>query len=340
MNPKIIATVGLKTESYEMLKAMALAGTNIVRLNFSHATPEQWFSVQKSLKKIKKEIGLEVKMMMDLQGPRVRIGQLPHEIHLNEGDVYCFCSRPTDLDKKEIFIDHKDLIDDVEVGHPFYLANGAIEMDVTAIKNGCLFAKVERGGLLASRKGINVPKTTLRGGALTKKDIEDAKFGATHGADFMCLSFVQSSEDVKKLRKIVANDKIQIIAKIERAPALEVIDDIIQASDGIMVARGDLGIEVPMEELPILQKHLIRLAHWHEKPAIVATEMMASMAEKPKPTRAEVSDVANAVFDGADAIMLSDETAVGKYPIETIKAMKKIAKRADDYFNNTNYLKK
>lgn len=340
MNPKIIATVSPKTDGYEMLKQMALSGLDIVRLNFSHATQEQWFDVQAKLKQIKEETGRDVKIMMDLQGPRVRIGQLAHEVTLNDGDVYCFYSGPTDLEKKEISIDNKELIDDVKIGDPFYLANGAIEMNVTEINKNRLCAKVERGGILVSRKGINVPKTKLRGGALTKKDIEDAKFGAANGADFMCLSFVQNSEDVKKLRKIINNDKIQIIAKIERGPALDVIDEIIQASDGIMVARGDLGIEVPMEDLPILQKDLIRHAHWHEKPAIVATEMLASMMFKPKPTRAEVADVANAVFDGADGVMLSDETAAGNYPVEAVATMKKVAKRADDYFNNSNYFRK
>jgi len=342
MNPKIIATIGKKSETYEVLKSMTQAGMNIARLNFSHATQEQWLRVQVDLKKIEVETGLKVKMMMDLQGPRIRVGELPHELHLQEGEVYCFSyGVPSDVEKKEIPIDHKELVDDVKVGDPFYLANGAIEMNVTEIRNGTqICALVERGGLLNSRKGINVPKTNLSGGGLTEKDIEDAEFGATHGADYICLSFVQSKEDIEKLRSIVDNKDVRIIAKIERATALEVVDSIIESSDGIMVARGDLGIEVPMEELPILQKHLIRHAHWHEKPAIVATEMLASMSEKPRPTRAEVADVANAVFDGADAVMLSDETASGKFPIEAVQTMKKIAKRADDYFNNSNYFKK
>ncbi|MDD4901757.1 MAG: pyruvate kinase [Patescibacteria group bacterium] len=337
MKQKIIATIGKKTESYEMLKALTLAGMDIARINFSHATYEQWNDIREKLKKIKEETGKDVKMMMDLQGPRIRVGVLPHELHLNENEVYCFSSRDADIEKKEIPIDHEELVDDVKLGDPFYLSNGSIEMNVTEIKDKKICARVERGGFLASRKGINVPKTHLSGGGFTPKDAEDAKFGAENGADFICLSFVQTPDDVRNLKNLLGDKKIPVIAKIERANALDVIDDIIKNSDGIMVARGDLGIEVPYEDLPIIQKDLIRHAHWHEKPAIVATEMLASMSEKPKPTRAEVADVANAIFDGADAVMLSDETAVGNYPIEAVTVMHKVVDRTDNFFNTTNY---
>lgn len=338
MNPKIIATIGPKSEDYETLKALALSGMDIARVNFSHATFEQWNRTKESLEQIKKETGKEVKMMMDLQGPRIRVGYLPHEIQMNKGELYAFFNGETNIENKEIPIDHADLFKDVRRGESFYLANGLIELEITEIKDKKIFAKVLHGGILLSRKGINIPETNLSGDIITKKDIEDAKFGIKNGADYICLSFVQTDKDIKDLRKILGNPKVAIIGKIERVAALRNLDDIIKHSDGIMIARGDLGIEMPIEEIPIIQKEVIRHAHWYQKPAIVATEMLASMMDSPRPTRAEVGDIANAVFDGTDAVMLSDETASGNYPAESVKIMKKIAKRADEYFNSTNYL--
>ncbi|MFA5431817.1 MAG: pyruvate kinase [Candidatus Paceibacterota bacterium] len=337
MNPKIIATIGPKSEDYETLKEMAKAGMNIARLNFSHATYDQWEKIKTSLVNIKKETGIEVKMMMDLQGPRIRVGKFPEQIEMTKGETYAFFYGKANIKHKEIPIDHPDLFNDVKVGEPFYLANGLIELEVTEIKKEKIFAKVKRGGILLQRKGINIPETNLSSNVLTDKDIEDAKFGIANGADYICLSFVQIENDLVKLREITRNKSL-IIAKIERATALRNLDGIVRSSDGIMVARGDLGIEVPIEELPMIQKELIRQAHWYQKPAIVATEMLTSMMTCPSPTRAEVSDIANAIFDGADSVMLSDETASGNYPLEAVKIMKKIAKRADDYFNSTNYL--
>jgi pyruvate kinase len=338
MNPKIIATIGPKSEDYETLKELTKSGMNIARVNFSHASFEQWKNIKGSLSRIEEETGISVKMMMDLQGPRIRIGKLSREIQMNKGEIYAFICGEADIENKEIPIDHADLFKDIKIGESFYLANGLIELEVTEIKNKKIFACVHREGLLLSRKGINIPETNLSGGALTKKDVSDAEFGIKNGADYICLSFVQSGNDIDRLRKILGNAKTSIIGKIERAAALRNIDEIIKASDGIMVARGDLGIEVPLEEIPIIQKEIIRHAHWHQKPAIVATEMLISMMDRPHPTRSEVADIANAIFDGADAVMLSDETASGNYPIKAVKMMKKIAKRADDYFNSANYL--
>jgi pyruvate kinase len=339
MDTKIMCNVGKRSGDYDLLYKMTEAGMEIARLNFSHASNEQLIELKANLKKIKKITGKDVKIIQDLCGPRIRIGILPEDIHMHEGEVYAFEFETCDLAKKIIPIDHKELINDVEVGHPFYLINGAIELTVQKIKNNRIYAVVERGGILSSKKGINVPETKLSGGGLTKKDEKDARFGAKQKVDFVGLSFAQSAEDVIKLRKIVGPD-VKIIAKIESAVALKVIDEILKVSDGIMVARGDLGIETPLEELPILQKELIRHAHWHGKPAIVATQMMLSMVEKPHPTYAEVTDVANAVFDGADVLMLSDETSIGKYPIECVQTMKKIIDKTDEYFNKTNYWEK
>jgi pyruvate kinase len=336
MNPKIMANVGRRSADYELLKKMAIAGMEIARLNFSHASNEQLIELKENLKKVKEETGKEVKILQDLCGPRIRVGILENDIHMTEGEIYSFSYNMCSTDAKCIPIDHEGLINDVQVGHPFFLINGAIELTVTEIKDGRIFARVERGGHLSSKKGINVPETKLTGGGLTPKDEKDAAFGAEQKVDYVGLSFAQSADDIQRLRKIVGSD-IKIIAKIESATAINVVDEIIQESDGIMIARGDLGIEMPLEELPILQKELIRHAHWHNKPAIVATQMMLSMVEQAHPTYAEVTDVANAVFDGADVLMLSDETAVGKYPLECVQTMKKIIDKTDQYFNKTNY---
>jgi len=338
MNPKIMANVGQRSGNYELLKSMALAGMEIARLNFAHASNEQLIELKANLAKIEQETGKKVTILQDLCGPRIRVGILPNDIYMKEGEIYSFSFNNCDTEDKCIPIDHEELINDVEVGHPFYLVNGAIELTVTEIKDDKIYAVVERGGHLSSKKGINVPMTNLSGGGLTEKDMIDAAFGATQNVDYVGLSFVQTAEDVKKLRKIVAPNT-KIMAKIERATALPEIDSILNEADGIMIARGDLGIEAPIEDLPILQKELIVHAHWHKKPAIVATQMMMSMVEKPHPTYAEVTDVANAVFDGADVLMLSDETSVGKYPLECVVMMKKIIDRTDEYYNKTNYWK-
>ena len=331
-----MANIGRRSADYQLLKDMTLAGMEIVRLNFAHATNDQLVELKENLARVEKETGKKVTIIQDLCGPRIRIGILPNDIHMKEGEVYSFAFDQCNLQENLIPIDSKELIDDMKVGHPFYLVNGAIELTVQKIEGDKIIAVVERGGHLTSKKSINLPATNLSGGGLTAKDEVDAAFGAQQEVDYIGLSFVQTAEDVIKLRKIIGPD-IKIIAKIERATALPEIDSILKEADGIMIARGDLGIEMPLEELPILQKELIRHAHWHKKPAIVATQMMLSMVEKPHPTYAEVTDVANAVFDGADVLMLSDETAVGEYPLECVKTMKKIIDRADEYFNKTNH---
>jgi len=330
MNAKIIVNVGERSANYELLKEMALAGMDIARLNFSHATKKQLVELKENLSKIKEETGKDIKILQDLCGPRIRVGMLPYDINMKKGEVYSFSYNHCNLKENCIPIDYQSLANDIEIKHPFFLANGAIKMEVEKIQDDAIIARVITGGKLSSKKGINVPKTNLKEGGLTKKDQDDAEFGAKQEVDYIAMSFVQTADDVKKLRKIVGS-KIKIISKIERATALNAIDEIIKESDGIMVARGDLGVETPVEELPLLQKDLIRHAHWHKKPAIVATQMMLSMIDKPYPTYAEVTDVANAVLDGADALMLSDETSVGNYPIECIKIMKKIIDKCYEF---------
>ena len=342
MNTKIIATAGLKSDSYEVLKKMIEAGANVIRLNFSHATYEQYGRVKESIDKINEELGLNVKMLFDLQGPRIRIGKLENEIFLEKGDIYSLVYGDFDVSKKELPIDDKDLIKDLKEGDPVFLDNGSIELSVLEIDldHNLFKVRVERAGLLLSKKGINVPKTVLNRPILTKKDLENIEFAKKVKPDYLAISFVQNHNDIIELRRIVDNDDIKIVSKIERAIALENIDSIIRESDVIMIARGDLGIEIPLEDVPIVQKNLVRHSHWHNKPAIVATQMLASMVNHYRPTRAEVSDVANAIFDGADALMLSDETANGSYPVDSVRTMAKIIKKTNDYFTNRNYFDK
>ena len=338
MNTRIIATIGPSSWDYNVLKSLIRNGTDIVRLNFSHADIKQLVDLKKNLKKIKQEIGRQALIMQDLQGPRLRIGQLDQEIELIDGEVYTFTAGPSSVANREIQIDDPDLYKDLKGGDLFFLSNGELELKVVSIKDKKIYARVERGGLLLSHKGINLPNTRLRRGGLTPKDITDVEAALKCGGiDYIALSFVQSATELRKLRKIIAGRPIKIIAKIERAVALENIDEIIKESDGIMVGRGDLGIEVPLEDLPIIQKNLIRHAHWHGQPAIIATQMMTSMIDHPRPTRAEVSDIANAVLDDADGLLLSDETAVGQYPARAVAIMEKIIRRTEKYLNNKNY---
>jgi pyruvate kinase len=341
MNTKIVATVGPKTESPENLLALLKAGVNMVRINFSHATYDQYKRIKKLIDDFNKDRDDKVSLMLDLQGPRIRVGILPaNGLKLEDGQSYYFASSKLPYKKGGVIpIDSLDLWKDIKKGEPLFLCNGDIELLVTEVKNRVITAKVIHGGLLSSHKGINVPNTNIKKGGMTAKDIKDVKFGLKTGMDYVALSFVQTANDVLRLRQILGKKStVKIISKIERGIALKNIDKIINASDVVMVARGDLGIEIPIEDLPIVQKNLIRHAHWHHKPTILATQVMTSMIKNPHPTRAEISDIANAVFDGADMVMLSDETAVGDYPLEAIRILKKVIQRTEDYIYKINII--
>lgn len=345
MNTKIIATVGPKSESPKDLEALLKAGVDIVRVNFSHASFEQFIRIKKIVAGFNKKSSRKISLILDLQGPRIRVGKLPAEgLILRDGETAAFSygARNKIYDGKIIPIDSASLHADIKKGDPLFLCNGDIEISVTEVKNKIIRGLVLRGGLLTSNKGINIPDTNLKAGGLTKKDIADVNFGLKIGVDYIALSFVQTANDVERLRKIIASanlkNKIKIISKIERGIALKNIDAIISKSDAIMVARGDLGIEIPIEDLPIVQKNLVRHAHWHDKPAIIATQVMTSMIKNPHPTRAEISDIANAVFDGADLVMLSDETAVGEHAVEAVKILKKVIERTEKYIYKGNVI--
>jgi len=336
MYTKIIVTIGPKSESPEKLLGLIQAGADIIRVNFSHASYEQYRRIYGLIQDYNQKLDKKVSILLDLQGPRIRVGKMPEAgLILSNGEKYTFAYSEEPYKKGGIIpIDNKELAKDIKKKQPLFLCNGEIELIVLDVSGKMIKAEVIHGGLLSSHKGINVPNTNLKAGGLTPKDIKDLKFGLSVGMDYVGLSFVQTANDVLKLRKLLGkNKKIKIISKIERAIALKNIDRIIIASDLIMIARGDLGIETPIEELPIVQKNLIRHSHWHKTPSIIATQVMTSMIKNQSPTRAEVSDIANAVLDGADAVMLSDETAVGDYAFAAVKMLKRVIERTESYVN-------
>lgn len=335
MRTKIIATIGPKSWDKKVFEGIIANGAEIVRVNFSHATTENFLHIKGMVQEANKKGKKDIRLLQDLQGPRIRVGDLPENgVELIDGQGYCFYYENKPQAKKGCLpITDPYLHIDIKKGEPIYLANGEMEVEVTKIKDGIIYFEVKRGGILFSHKGINVPRTNLRMGGLTDKDIQDVRFALKKGVDYIALSFVQSAEDIKKLKKIIGTIGPRIVAKIERAIALDHLDEIIKASDVLMIARGDLGIEVPIERVPIIQKNIIRHCHWHNTPAIVATQMMSSMVDHAHPTRAEVSDVANAIFDGADAVMLSEETANGAYPELVVKKMSQIIETTENYLD-------
>ena len=336
MQTKIIATVGPKSEAPDKLLSLIEAGVDIVRVNFSHASFDQYKRIKKLINDFNKTSDRKVSILLDLQGPRIRVGKMPEGgIELTGGEEYLFTySKDPYKRGGAIPIDNQDLYKYIKKSQPLFLCNGEIELVVREVKGKTIRAEVVHGGILSSNKGINVPDTNMKKGGLTPKDVKDLQFGLKIGVDYVGLSFVQTASDVIKLRKLIGKHKdVKIISKIERGIALKNIDKIMIASDIIMIARGDLGIETPIEDLPIVQKNLVRQAHWHKRPAIIATQVMTSMIKNQNPTRAEVSDIANAVLDGADAVMLSDETAVGDYALAAVKMLRKVIARTERYIN-------
>ncbi len=338
MHTKIIATIGPKSEAPDKLEELLKAGVDIIRVNFSHANYDQYKRIRKFILEFNQENDRKVAMLLDLQGPRIRVGKMPDGgIILEDGDIYDFTFSKEAYKKGNLIpIDNPELHLDIKKSQPLFLCNGEIELIVLSVKNKIISAKVIHGGLLTSNKGINVPDTNMRKGGLTAKDIKDLKFGLKAGMEYVGLSFVQTAADVLKLRKLLGkNTTVKIVSKIERGIALKNIDKIIVVSDVIMIARGDLGIETPIEDLPIVQKNLIRHAHWHKTPAIIATQVMTSMIKNPSPTRAEISDIANAVLDGADVVMLSDETAVGDHALRAVNMLVKVIVRTENFINKS-----
>lgn len=328
MRTKIIATIGPNSSSRPVLKKLIAAGMDIARINCSHATPPEIFKRVSDIRSAAHSQGRRIQIMIDLQGPRLRVSNISKNGRvLCENEMVVFDTTPT-THRGVLHIEDPYLHQDIRVGHQLFLANGVLELLVTKVFHTSIHARVVRGGLLLNRKGVNVPQTKLTTAGLTPKDMADVKHGLAAGVDLVAMSFVQTAKDIESLRRLTGQ-RVGIVAKIEMAVALSHLKEIIKASDMIMVARGDLGCEVPPEEVPFLQKKIIKLANRHHRPSIVATQMMISMVNATHPTRAEVSDVANAVLDGANMLMLSDETAAGQFPVAAVATMHRIIRRAE-----------
>ena len=328
---KIICTIGPATSSYDALLAMADAGMNIVRINMSHGDHASHGKVIRAIKTINQKRDYAIPILLDTQGPEIRTGDLESELELKTGDVITVSVRPGDIEEKSIRIDYDDLIETVNKGDRITVDNGLINLEVLSKDNRQMRCRIIDGGKLKSRRHVNFPGVKVNLPAITKKDREDILFGVEQGIDFIALSFVREAQDILQLRELLGDkaSKIKIIAKIEDQEGLRNLDAIIHEADGVMVARGDLGVEINFEDLPNVQRRILKRCHQFGKRVIVATHMLESMIEHPMPTRAEVTDVANAVYEEADAIMLSGETAVGKYPIKCIESLNKIARQSE-----------
>ena len=325
---KIVATIGPATDSPQMIRALIEAGLDVARLNFSHGDHESHGRVIKLIREISAELGRNVGILQDLAGPKIRLGELGQgEVHLNGGDkLVLFSGQKTQ--GSEIPVNYPYLAEDVEAGDPILLADGLVELKVDSVANGKVHCTVLVGGVISSRKGVNLPVSSLRIPSFTEKDSRDLEYGLKAGVDFVALSFVRHESDLDQVRERLnhVDNPPLLIAKIEKPQAVDRLDQIMGAVDGLMVARGDLGVEMRLEEVPLIQKRIIRLARREGKPVITATQMLRSMMDNTRPTRAEANDVANAVLDGSDAVMLSDETAVGSYPVEAVKMLDRIAR--------------
>lgn len=337
---KILATIGPASNNYETIKSLAAAGANVFRLNFSHGTHEIHAEVAKIIRQINADEGLNLGILQDLQGPKIRVGEVENNgVEIKSGELITITNDPVVGTSHLVSTVYQNLPNDVQTGDRILIDDGNLEVRVNDTDGKNVNCTVIHGGILKSRKGINLPNTKVSAPSLTEKDIEDLAFGLEQEVDWIALSFVRSAEDIIDLRqRIEAKGKVcKIVAKIEKPEALDNIDAIIEATDAIMVARGDLGVEVPMEIVPLWQKRIVEKCKTACKPVIIATQMMESMIVNPRPTRAETNDVANAVLDGADAVMLSAETASGKYPVNAVKAMSSIISYLEenaDIYNN------
>ena len=324
---KIVATLGPAWDTPPQMTALLDAGVNVVRINASHGTPEiraRWIHQLRTVMQGRREAAA---VLLDLQGPRIRIGELKEPTRLEPGQQVVFAPEDS-AQPGEIPTTYEDLAKDVRIGARILLDDGLLALEVRGIREQRVEAVVHYGGELKAHKGMNLPGIEVSAPALTEKDIEDVRHAGALGVDYIALSFVRRPEDIEQLRGLVPRG-VKLVAKIEKDTAIKNLCGILDASDAIMVARGDLGVELPFEEVPLIQKQIIREASLHGKPVITATQMLESMVNAPRPTRAETSDVANAILDGTDAVMLSAETAVGKYPLEAVQAMDRIAREME-----------
>ncbi|MEG6590996.1 pyruvate kinase [Paenibacillus barengoltzii] len=330
---KIVCTIGPSSESLENIKKLIMAGMNVARLNFSHGDFEEHGNRIKNIRQASAELGKSIAILLDTKGPEIRTGKLKEEpIELVQDEFITLTTEEILGDKNRISITYKDLPGDVEVGSTILIDDGLIGLTVVDIQGTEIKCRIVNGGTIKSKKGVNVPGVNISLPGITEKDANDIKFGIEQGIDFIAASFVRKASDVLEIRQLLEQHNathIQIISKIENQQGVDNLDEILEVSDGLMVARGDLGVEIPAEDVPLVQKRMIEKCNRVGKPVITATQMLDSMQRNPRPTRAEASDVANAIFDGTDAIMLSGETAAGKYPVESVLTMSRIAEKAE-----------
>ncbi|TVQ48150.1 MAG: pyruvate kinase [Gloeocapsa sp. DLM2.Bin57] len=341
---KIVATIGPASSSREVLKQMIEEGMNVARLNFSHGDYENHEKMVKLLRSVEEELDTPITLLQDLQGPKIRIGQLSQgEVLLTEGDLVSLIPVAQFQDQPNTLgIDYPDLAVEAKPGAQILLDDGLLELVIKDVHENKVICEVVEGGILKSRKGVNLPSLNLKNlPSLTEKDKRDLDFGLTQGIDWVSLSFVRSGEDIRALKALLAEKgypDVPVMAKIEKPQAIDNLPDIISCCDGLMVARGDLGVEMKPEKVPLLQKRIIQMCNQKGIPVITATQMLDSMIRNPRPTRAEASDVANAILDGTDAVMLSGESAVGKYPVRSVKMLAKIATDIEQEAKFINYI--
>lgn len=330
---KIVCTLGPSTDNEDVLKQLMLEGMNVARCNFSHGVYEEHKKRMDMVKKIRKEVKKPVAILLDTKGPEVRVKQFKDgKVTLQEDQLFTLTSEDVEGTAQKVSVTYNRLYEDLEVGMKVLIDDGLIEMRVEKVEQTNIVCRVINGGTVSNNKGINVPDVNLSMPYLSEKDREDILFGISQDVDFIAASFVQNKEDVLQLRRLLdknGGEDIKIIAKIENTQGVENIDEIIEVSDGIMIARGDMGVEIPYEEVPVIQKMIIKKVYQLGKQVITATQMLESMVKNPRPTRAEATDIANAVYDGTSAIMLSGETAAGAYPVEAVKTMVRIAERTE-----------
>lgn len=340
---KIVCTLGPASQSEEVLRELILNGLNVCRFNFSHGSHEEHKGRIDMVKKVREELNKPIAILLDTKGPEIRTGNFADpEVLLEEGSEFTITMDEVVGTKEICTVSYKGLADDVKEGDSILIDDGLVGLRVKSVENGNIKCIVENSGIVKNHKGVNVPGVKINLPAITPKDVSDIEFGIREGIDMIAASFVRKASDVLAIREILEKNNagdVLILSKIENQEGVENIDEILQVSDGIMVARGDLGVEIPTEEIPIVQKMIIKKCNELAKPVITATQMLDSMIRNPRPTRAEVTDVANAIYDGTDAIMLSGETAAGKYPVEAVKVMASIAKRIEQTLDYDRMLK-
>lgn len=329
---KIVATIGPASNSQEVLKRLIEAGANVLRLNFSHGSHADHEKNIKTIRQISSENDYHVGILQDLQGPKIRIGLVKDGgVQIDDGQQLIITTDDIEGNAERVSTVYKEIVNDVKSGDTILVDDGNIELKTISVEGNQVLTEVVHGGILKSRKGINLPDTKVSAPSLTEKDLADLKFGLAQDVDWVALSFVRKAEDIREIKRIIAaaGSDAKVVAKIEKPEALQNIDEIIAETDALMVARGDLGVEIPMHEVPIWQKKMVKRCNEASKPVIIATQMMESMIENPRPTRAETNDVANAVMDGADALMLSAESAAGKFPVTAVQKMSETIKAVE-----------